>query len=45
MLEAATDLVVEYLEAVMGKGGEYFGIQNSLQPNSRYTYSGAFSSV
>jgi len=34
-LEAATDLMIEYLEAVLGKGGEYFGIESSLQANSR----------
>ena len=35
-LEAATDLMIEYLEAVLGKGGEYFGIESSLQANSRW---------
>ena len=35
-LEAATSLVIEYLEAVLGKGGEYFGLEGSLQANTRY---------
>jgi len=34
-LEAATDLIIEYLEAVQGHGGEYFGLQHSLQANTR----------
>ena len=34
-LNAATDLAVEYMEAVMGRGGEYFGIDKSLQANTR----------
>jgi len=32
-LEAAVDLAVEYLEAVMGQGSEYFGLESSLMAN------------
>jgi len=35
LLEAATGLVIEYLDAVLGKGGEYFGLETSLQANNR----------
>jgi hypothetical protein len=28
--------VVEYLQAVMGSGTEYFGLEGSLQANTRY---------
>ena len=34
-LEPATDLALEYLEAVLGQGGEYFGLEHSLQANKR----------
>ena len=34
-LEAASELAIEYLEAVMGKGGEYFGLESSLMANQR----------
>jgi len=34
-LEAAADLSIEYLDAVMGKGGEYFGLETSLLANQR----------
>lgn len=34
MLEDAAALVLEYIDAVMGKGNEYFGMKSVLHPNA-----------